>query len=461
MPKPIYNYSASAILKLKEEIRLKSGIKFNSIDDCQRLALSIGELQKTYISEHTIARFFKVILSKTTPSLYTLDILSEYCGYSSWNYFYNLNSEQFKETSFTFQKNTSLHLLGDSEILLIKYCLEEHSFAPILKYLHKVVPQIIDLVNEDCWKLVYALGNSIKTDSLVRKKLIPEIVKDEYLRKFFFNLWVDSDGLSIYYAEILKNQFLKHLNPQDINYKKDYCWANSMLMLNYIRTGQLKEFLKIAYSIYNHNHTEEFKCHEITDVYPFARFHACHIIYQFFSQPKTPQIWYEKKLEFIKNEINSFRGSYSFFFNSFEDIEIVIYAQILEALHIAEKTETIFVLQDNIIKILDLLIYNKKGVISGNNNILKILYYLHLIAKSDANEFKIISPYVYKFPDGCNLSLTADTQNENTYMNLIIKSLYVENSVNKEELIANAKSLALNLKNRMFLRQIELLNQDL
>ena len=46
-------------------------------------------------------------------------------------------------------------------------------------------------------------------------------------------------------------------------------------------------------------------------------------------------------------------------------------------------------------------------------------------------------------------------------MNLIIKSLYVENSVNKEELIANAKSLALNLKNRMFLRQIELLNQDL
>jgi hypothetical protein len=458
MPKPIYNCSATAFLKIKEEIRQKSGLKLHTLDDCHKLALYIGEQQKVYISEHTIARFFKVIHSKTTPSHYTLDILSEYCGLGNWDNFYNSHNEEIKETEPSFTNNSSLILPGSNEILLMKYCLEEHSIAPVLKYLNNIVPNMLESVHQNYWILASTIGKAVKTDSLIRKKLIPEIVKNDKLREFFFNYWVDTDGLSMYYADIIKTHYIKYLNPQDINYKKDYYWANSMVMLNYIKTGNLKEFLKTAYPIFHHL-KDEFKCVNHVYIYPFARLNACQIIYQYFSQKNTPNSWYEKKIAFIINEIYFYKGIYSMYFNKPETILLIVLAQIMEALYIIKKSELIFTFYKEIKKIIDSSITNDKIIlIWAHNDLLKLLYYLHLSLDTNQTDLKNFKSDIYNFSKGISVEYQYDNQFENTYLNTIIQSLYSENRANKDALISNAKNIALNLKNSQYLRQTEILN---
>jgi hypothetical protein len=58
----------------------------------------IKQNQKDLISLNTLRRFFKLIPSNHTPTIETLNILSRYCGYSSWDeftYVSNQNSENF------------------------------------------------------------------------------------------------------------------------------------------------------------------------------------------------------------------------------------------------------------------------------------------------------------------------------------------------------------------------------
>jgi hypothetical protein len=231
-------------------------------------------------------------------------------------------------------------------------------------------------------------------------------------------------------------------------------------MLNYIKTGYLKEFLKTAYPIFHHQ-KEEFKCFDHADVYPFARLHACHIMYQYFSQKDTPNSWYETKIAFIINEIYSYQGIFSVFFNKPETILLIVLAQIIEALYIVNKSELIFTFYKDIDKIIESSISDNKIVqVWGHNDLLKFLYYLHLSLYNNT-DLKKFKSGIYVFCDGISVNNLPDNQFENTYLNTMIQSLYSENIANKDALISNAKNMAMNLKNRQYLRQIQQLNPDL
>lgn len=75
------------ILGLKESVEQKFGRKIVYQKDCTSLSICILEETDQLLSPSTLRRFFGFLVTNSNPSLVTLDILSLYCGYKSWEDF--------------------------------------------------------------------------------------------------------------------------------------------------------------------------------------------------------------------------------------------------------------------------------------------------------------------------------------------------------------------------------------
>ncbi|RYY08083.1 MAG: hypothetical protein EOP43_01190 [Sphingobacteriaceae bacterium] len=88
---------------LKERVLAKAGIKHLIPSECQKLSTYIFASTKKTVSETTLKRIYGFAVSKFNPSPFTLQALSEYCSYDSWEAF--CNQEDVSETIPT-EKNT-------------------------------------------------------------------------------------------------------------------------------------------------------------------------------------------------------------------------------------------------------------------------------------------------------------------------------------------------------------------
>lgn len=73
--------------KLKQQVLTEAGIKIVSPGDCRFLSARISGKTNKQISDTTLKRIYGFTFSKFLPSLYTLNILAEYCGYEGWDKF--------------------------------------------------------------------------------------------------------------------------------------------------------------------------------------------------------------------------------------------------------------------------------------------------------------------------------------------------------------------------------------
>jgi len=81
--------------KLKSLVLDKAQIAQVVPADCYRLALEIKSVTHKSVSETTLKRVFGFASSVHQPSIYTLNALSEYCGFESWDHYY-MQMEQGK-----------------------------------------------------------------------------------------------------------------------------------------------------------------------------------------------------------------------------------------------------------------------------------------------------------------------------------------------------------------------------
>ncbi len=70
---------------LKDEVKKIFGRRILSSADCQNLCEDILSTSSIKISFNTIRRFFSLIKAVSRPSIYTLNTLSNYCGFSDKN----------------------------------------------------------------------------------------------------------------------------------------------------------------------------------------------------------------------------------------------------------------------------------------------------------------------------------------------------------------------------------------
>lgn len=88
MPRFDYQYNNFAINNLLDLVKKQASFEIKSMKDCERLSELMSE-KGPFISKDTLGRLYCVIKTKSMPSKYTLDILTAYIGYDSWETYFN------------------------------------------------------------------------------------------------------------------------------------------------------------------------------------------------------------------------------------------------------------------------------------------------------------------------------------------------------------------------------------
>ena len=79
--------------------------KISTSTNCNQLSREIQVKTSHYISAQTLRRLYGLVKTNTSPSLFTLDTLSQYCGYEDWNQLYsekrNIDSTPVQTKAFS------------------------------------------------------------------------------------------------------------------------------------------------------------------------------------------------------------------------------------------------------------------------------------------------------------------------------------------------------------------------
>jgi hypothetical protein len=453
MPLPVKDFTKGAINKLNNDLSLKLGQSIKSLNDCKKIALLLETECNTIISPNTIARAFNILKCNSKPSKYTLDVLSEYTCNSNWNTYYNNHQLSLRDGVTGFTSNAHNSNISENEILLFKYCLDDYSFSPIIKYLKNWAKDYIDSDKSKFdYQIISSLGNVLRKDPVIQKNLMPIITKDDDLRTFFFDFWVDRDGLNTYYAKLIENEYVKNISPKHSTFHKDKIWANCILLSHYLDTGNNIQFLRTGFKLFSAYNPEKVTIDYLTEngidgTYPFARFHANHIVYKYFSNSKTPVNWYEEKIRFIIDQITPL---------SSKNHNLII-PLIVEALFISKNCELIFSFSNFIEELLNNSMKNNTFLVD-DSAIQSLIFYLHLsISKTDSNRNIALNEKVFIFPKGTIFDLETSDLNVNNLMNNVIKSYYTNDKSEKMALLKTADSIASKIKSNYFKNLIKTL----
>lgn len=250
--------------QLKEQIFFKIGKKIVNRGDCEHLSRLIEIETGEYLNYNTLRRFFGIDKKEFKPRPSTLDILSRYIGYHSFEHYGSFNPQKAR-----YKKNLIIYeLLTDfnPEQLAEHY----HKLQANLRldYLiqicrHGILSNKIDCLstalnlanideNSFSYDEIVVLGNSIgilfRSVKLSRKEW-KTLLENTFINIFILEIFVDYSSLNTYYFE-----FIKHPAKNENQGLFKYC-------LKYLRDYLLLKKLKpVDFSIINLN---EVKPHPI------------------------------------------------------------------------------------------------------------------------------------------------------------------------------------------------------
>jgi hypothetical protein len=89
MPRIKHQIQEEHLFEIKSLVEYTFGRKILNTNDCSDLSNNIFEKEKSPVSIDTLRRLFGLVETKTQPSLFTLEILSKYVGFSGYYDFIN------------------------------------------------------------------------------------------------------------------------------------------------------------------------------------------------------------------------------------------------------------------------------------------------------------------------------------------------------------------------------------
>ena len=90
---------------IKERIESQFGKKIRYPKDCFALANEIAKVCNENISPATLMRLFGLTKNNSQPRLFTLDVIAQYCGFSTWEEFLEKVECDCSEQNMHIQKN--------------------------------------------------------------------------------------------------------------------------------------------------------------------------------------------------------------------------------------------------------------------------------------------------------------------------------------------------------------------
>ena len=237
--------------------------KISTSTNCDQLSKEIRNKTSQYLSSQTLRRIFGLVKSTTSPSLFTLDALSQYCGYQDWN-------------QFCAEKERVSTPSGQTESLT-KWILDFYKVP-----LPKLWP------SPDYFMACKNIAERIVLDDSLSKTLPSQLATLPLGQILFFECFPYIDGLGNGYQKHLK----VYLRSKSNNYESQI-FANCLLFMGAYLTENERQ-IKHYYSIVN-----SLKCpspkqiHEI----PLGRYMGVQILYNtHIGNYREARSWLEKSL---------------------------------------------------------------------------------------------------------------------------------------------------------------------
>lgn len=165
---------------LRKEIERKIGRRILSSADCHQLCAEISKWTQTNIGFNTVRRFFSLMKADHQPSLYTLNTLSNYCGFSSYD---------------DFVKNRAITPVA-----------EHSNGAGLLNYLILLFKnmEIIDVNDATYFNLVQHTINYLEQHTYLIDRFQKEIAQTRNGQLFYYEQFIHIDRLNSFYGDGLR-----------------------------------------------------------------------------------------------------------------------------------------------------------------------------------------------------------------------------------------------------------------
>ena len=222
-----------------------------------------------------------MITNKSQPSQWTLNILSEYTGYSSWEDLKNKNKEELPIS------NNEKLKTDEFGITLFNLCLKNHHFDTVLEYLELLPSEKLDWNTQ--LNIANSLGTVLRKDKKAQAVLLPQLAKTEVVRMYFYESFVDIDFINSYYNDAVSKYYLPRIEVYDQRkFITDFTFAKSIEFIAHLKAKKRKEAIKTSFELFQkvdiNTHWKEF-----IHPFPYARLIAIYIISEHLKKKLTQQ----------------------------------------------------------------------------------------------------------------------------------------------------------------------------
>ncbi|QNL52109.1 hypothetical protein H8S90_11315 [Olivibacter sp. SDN3] len=154
------------IQKLKDKVLEVSRIDSIIAADCYKLALDISTRTNKTISQTTIKRVYGFAQARYAPSTFTLNALSQYCGYESWADFIHVMDSKTKKDD----QNITWNEIAQAAHNITRFTIQTNKHKCGISYLHTIERKSIDS-HIECFLNTEATGCIISAPSGMGKTI--------------------------------------------------------------------------------------------------------------------------------------------------------------------------------------------------------------------------------------------------------------------------------------------------
>ena len=258
---------------LKDLIRKEYSPRNITMSSCGDLSLDVFHRTSENISASTLQRFFDLVPKTASISKTSLNILSEYAGFSDWDDFCR------KQESSNENLLKEKYIPDEMGLKLFEIALKNHNFSTIIDYL-KLLPISDDKeLNYTKQRLGSLFEEVFRRDAVARKKLLPELAKIEQGRYYFYERIVDIDYLSVYYADALSH-YKKYIDYNDKALSiRDFVFASSLEILNFTNLNKKRQAIRKAYELFSFVELTEVNLDLLGSKFPLTRYYSTYLVY--------------------------------------------------------------------------------------------------------------------------------------------------------------------------------------
>ncbi len=221
---------------IRVAVENRAGRKIMSMSDARWLAGEM-EQQKLFLSAHTIARFFHVILPERKIYRGSLNMLAVYAGYADWNHFCIKTDDVLPVASEKSEKARDWLSLVNLEMALQNQ--QWQMAAGILESYESVSPE-----EKPIFEMISALVEAVRKWK-APEELMEALGKSPAGRRLYYEFAVDEDDHDGYFSQAL----LRYYSPTQkekskLFYRESYLYSREFYRSETFSSSPPKNFLK-------------------------------------------------------------------------------------------------------------------------------------------------------------------------------------------------------------------------